>query len=104
MDLFCLEMFFQKRDQLLNKHLKDKYNETFKVVEKIVNEWDSFDLLAIYCPDDEYEFEIKRIVSANFAVNNAEELAGKINGILYKTFEEDFKKSQDSLAIDSILT
>ncbi|MGG3891214.1 DUF1871 family protein [Metabacillus fastidiosus] len=88
----------------MNKHLKDKYNETFKVVEKIVNEWDPVDLLAIDCPDDEYEFEIQRIVSATLAVNNAEELAGKINEILYKAFEEDFKKSKDCLAIaDKIL-
>lgn len=82
-----------------NKHLKDKYNETLKVVEKIVIEWDPVDLLAIDCPDDEYAFEIQRITSAALGANTAEQLAGKINVILYKAFEEDFKKSKDCLMI-----
>lgn len=87
-----------------NKHLKDNYNETFKVVKKIVNEWDPVDLLSIDCPEDEYEFEIQQIVSATRSLNNVEELAGKINEILYKAFEEDFKKSKDCLMIaDKIL-
>nr|WP_106779137.1 DUF1871 family protein [Lysinibacillus timonensis] len=82
-----------------NKHRKDKYNETLKVVEKIVNEWDPVNLLAIDCPDDEYEFEIQQITSATIGANTAKELAGKINVILYKAFEEDFKKSNDCLMI-----
>lgn len=87
-----------------NKHRKDKYNETLKVVEKIVNEWDPVNLLAIDCPDDEYEFEIQQITSATIRANTAEELAGRINDILYKAFEEDFKKSNDCLMIaDKIL-
>jgi hypothetical protein len=75
MELMSLEIFFQKElkgDQLLNKHHKDKYHETFIIVEKIVNEWDPVDVLAFDCPDDEYEFEILRIVSATLSVNNAE--------------------------------
>ncbi|WP_338752662.1 DUF1871 family protein [Bacillus sp. FJAT-52991] len=82
-----------------NEHLKDKYSKTFKVVENVVNEWDPVDLLAIDCPNDEYDFEIQRIVSATLSVNNAEELAKKINDILYKAFEENFKKSKDCLRI-----
>jgi hypothetical protein len=47
---------------LSNKHLKDKYNETFKVVKKIVNEWNPVGLLPS-APEDEYELEIARIVA-----------------------------------------
>lgn len=87
-----------------NEHLKDNYGKTCKVVEEIVNEWDPFGLLAVGCPDDEYKFEIQRIVSATLRVNNAEELAVKMNEILYKSFEEDFKKSEDCLMFaDKIL-
>ena len=87
-----------------NKHLKGEYNETFEVIQKIINEWDPLDLLTIDCPDDEYEFEIKRIASATLNENNAEKLAGKINDILYKAFEGDFKKKNDcSMIADKIL-
>ena len=87
-----------------NRHLKGKYNETFEVVQKVINEWDPLDLLAIDCPHDEYEFEIQRIVSATLNENTADKLAGKINDILYKAFEDDFKKRNDcSMIADKIL-
>ncbi|MBB2483237.1 DUF1871 family protein [Bacillus sp. APMAM] len=71
---------------------------------KIINEWDPLDLLALDCPDDEYESEIQRIVSATLNGNNAEKLAEKIIEILYKVFEEDLKKTNDCLQIaDKIL-
>ncbi|MCM3791458.1 YugE family protein [Domibacillus indicus] len=83
-----------------HKHLKDKFKKTLQVVGKIINEWDPMSLLALDCPDDEYEFEIHRIASAALQVNNAEELAERIN----KAFEDDYKKSKDCLMIaDKIL-
>ncbi|OCA90317.1 DUF1871 family protein [Pseudobacillus wudalianchiensis] len=78
-----------------NKHFKDKYSEIFKMVERKINEWAPLNLLAIYCPDDEYEFEIQQIVSATLSANDIEELAGEINGI----FVEEFRKSKGSLMI-----
>jgi hypothetical protein len=90
---------------MLKKRLKDKYNDTFEVVKKIINEWDPLNLLALDCPDDEYESEIQLIVSATLNENNTEKLAEKINEILYKSFEEDFKKSNDCFqTADKILT
>lgn len=83
-----------------HKHLKDKFKKTLQVVGKIINEWDPMGLLALDCPDDEYEFEIHRIASADLEENNAEELAERIN----KAFEDNYKKSKDCLMIaDKIL-
>ncbi|WP_050181296.1 DUF1871 family protein [Domibacillus robiginosus] len=85
---------------MAHKHLKDRFKKALQVVGKIINEWDPMDLLALDCPDDEYEFEIQRIASAALRVNNAEELAETIN----KAFEGDYKKSKDCLLIaDKIL-
>ncbi|WP_152394271.1 DUF1871 family protein [Paenibacillus guangzhouensis] len=67
----------------------------FTVVKEIIDNWDPIGLLAIHCPDDEYESEIREIVTALSYTTNAEELASKINNILYQAFEEDFKKSND---------
>ncbi|WML45434.1 DUF1871 family protein [Neobacillus sp. PS3-40] len=82
-----------------NKHLKGKYNDAFEVIQEIINEWDPLDLLSLDCPDDEYESEIQRIVSATLNKDNADKMAEKINEILYKTFGDDFKKSNDCLQI-----
>lgn len=71
---------------------------------KKIIEWDPLDLLALDCPDDEYESEIQQIVSATLNKNNADKLAKKINEILYKSFEDDFRKSNDCFQIaDQIL-
>jgi glycine betaine/choline ABC-type transport system substrate-binding protein len=69
----------------------------FTVVKEIIDKWDPFDLLAIYSPDDEYECEIREIVTALSHITKVEELAEEINSILYQAFEEDFKKSNDCL-------
>ena len=45
-----------------NKELKEKYDKTFKLVKRIINNWDPIGLLPSV-PDDEYEMEIGRIVS-----------------------------------------
>jgi len=90
---------------LSNKRSKGKYENTFEEVKKIINEWDPLDLLTLDCPDDEYESEIQRIVSATILNgNHADKLAEKINEILYKAFEEDFKRTNNCLQIaDKIL-
>jgi hypothetical protein len=84
---------------LSNKHLKGKYNDAFEVVQKIINEWDPLDLLALDCPDDEYESEVQLIVSATLNKDNVDKIAEKINEIFYKAFEDDFKKSNDCLKV-----
>jgi len=76
----------------------------YTVVKEIIDKWDPFDLLAIHCPDDEYDSEIREIVVALSNLSNAEELAAEINKILYQAFNEDFRKSSDcSLIAHEIL-
>ena len=72
---------------------------TFSRVKEVIDEWDPFNLLAIYCPEDEYDKEIKEIVEILPKVKGAVELASEINKIMYKALDEDFKKSEDCLMI-----
>ncbi|WP_407083138.1 DUF1871 family protein [Paenibacillus aurantius] len=51
-----------------------------------MDRWDPFDLLATHCPDDEYETEIREIVTALSGTTTAEKLAVKIKDILYRAF------------------
>ncbi|OCA92579.1 DUF1871 family protein [Pseudobacillus wudalianchiensis] len=89
---------------MVNKFLKDNYKKTFTIVEEIINQWDPLDLLAIDCPCDEYEFEIRQVAAAALRIDNAEELVREITEILYKAFDEDFKKSKDCLEIANKIT
>ncbi|OGX68167.1 MAG: hypothetical protein A2189_01525 [Paenibacillus sp. RIFOXYA1_FULL_44_5] len=72
---------------------------TFALVKGVIDEWDPFDLLALECPDDEYDNEISDIVEILLSVKDAEELATAIDQIMFKAFDEDFRKSQECLHI-----
>lgn len=71
----------------------------FSLVKEVIDEWVPFNLLVIHCLDDEYDEEIKEIVEVLPKVKDAEVLAISINQIMYKAFDEDFKKSKDCLMI-----
>jgi hypothetical protein len=71
----------------------------FSLVKEVIDEWDPFGLLAIHCPEDEYDEEIKDIVEVLPKVNDVAELANEINRIMYKSFNDDFKKSEDCLMV-----
>lgn len=60
----------------------------FKIVKKIVDEWDPMKLLAMECPDDEYHPEIEKITALLPEVKNVEELADKINQIFTFAFDK----------------
>ncbi len=76
-----------------NKHLKEKYNATFNIVKKIVNEWDPVGLLPS-APDDEYEFEIARIVSLLSNVDTVNTLSDGIAQIFTKAFGWSFSEEE----------
>ncbi|WP_226535930.1 DUF1871 family protein [Fictibacillus halophilus] len=71
----------------------------FSLVKEVINEWDPFDLLAIHCPEDEYDEEIHEIVKVLPNIKDEEELARGIEQIMSKAFDKDFKKSKDCLMI-----
>jgi hypothetical protein len=71
----------------------------FSIVKKVIDEWDPFNLLAIHCPDDEYDEEIQDIVEVLPRIKDAEEMANEINRIMFKAFDKDFKKSNDCLMV-----
>jgi hypothetical protein len=78
---------------LSNKELKEKYNELFKLVKKIVNDLDPIGLLPS-APDDEYEMEIGRIVALLSRVDSVDALAEGIGVIFTKAFDWSFTKEE----------
>ncbi|MTH55012.1 DUF1871 family protein [Bacillus mangrovi] len=74
-----------------NKH--NQYKDTFTEIKKIVNEWDPMELLPS-APDDEYEYEIGRIVSLVSKVDSINSLADGISHIFTKAFSENFTKEK----------
>ena len=69
-----------------NKKLKARYNQTFKVVKRIINDWDPIGLLPP-APDDEYEMEIGRIVVLLHKAESANILAVEIGSIFNQSFD-----------------
>ena len=69
-----------------NKELKEKYDKTFKLIKRIINNWDPIGLLPS-APDDEYEMEIGRIVSLLNKAESVNVFAGGISSTFNKYFD-----------------
>ncbi|RXI96760.1 DUF1871 family protein [Anaerobacillus alkaliphilus] len=82
---------------ITKEELKIKYNNQFKLVKEFVNDWDPIGLLPA-APDDEYEFEIARIVTLLRQAKSPEALATGIASIFTKAFGQDFGK-EDCLQV-----
>ncbi|UOQ46833.1 DUF1871 family protein [Gracilibacillus caseinilyticus] len=72
---------------------KEKYNEIFDVVKKVINEWDPIGVLP-YAPDDEYKFEVAKVVTLLSKVENVEELSDGLAKIFKKALEWNFTKEE----------
>ncbi|WP_227938175.1 DUF1871 family protein [Alkalihalobacillus deserti] len=80
-----------------NKELKEKYNKLFNIIKKIVNDWDPIGLLPS-APDDEYEFEVAKIVTLLNKADSVESLADGIATIFTKSFDWSLTK-EDCLPV-----
>jgi hypothetical protein len=67
-----------------------KLKQRYEIVRKCINELDPMGLIALGCPDDEYEPEILKILPRIPACRDAAELAGIIAEIFRIRFSEDF--------------
>lgn len=76
---------------------KEKYNELLKVVKQVVNAWDPIGVLPD-APDDEYEFEIGKIVALLNKVGTVDALSDGIGMIFTKALDRNFSK-KDCLPI-----
>ncbi|MCA1063733.1 DUF1871 family protein [Rossellomorea sp. AcN35-11] len=83
----------RERSFLSNKYMKEKYNETFNIVKKIINDWDPVGLLPS-APEDEYEIEIARIVSLLYKADSVITLADGIGQIFTKAFDWSFTEEE----------
>lgn len=63
-------------------------NKFFQIVKEVIDEWNPVDLLS-HTPEDEYEPEIRDIVSRLPTVNFVDELAAVIHEIFIKWFGEN---------------
>ncbi|MTD31173.1 DUF1871 family protein [Planomicrobium sp. YIM 101495] len=58
-------------------------------MKKVVDKWDPIDLLAMDCPPDEYDPEIRDIVKLLDRTTSADELAAGIRNVFIEWFGED---------------
>jgi len=61
----------------------------YVLVKEVIDEWDPIGLLGMGCPDDEYDPEIGDIVRLLSNIKSVDELAGGINKVFIKWFDED---------------
>ncbi|WP_078410766.1 DUF1871 family protein [Priestia abyssalis] len=66
----------------------------FTLVKEVIDEWDPLNLLAIHCPDDEYDGEIGDIVKLLPNVKSVDELSLGIHKVFVKWFGEDFLEAE----------
>ncbi|NIK80577.1 hypothetical protein FHS15_005768 [Paenibacillus castaneae] len=80
----------------------------FQIVKMFVDQWDPFGLLAMDCPPDEYESEIRRItiyITKHLNDLDAFELEKHIRSIFEDNFEEEVAQDQRSVDVaDAIFT
>lgn len=60
-------------------------------VKRIINNWNPAEIYPLL--DDEYSYEIKKLVDLTSATKSKEELAKKIYDLFYGTFGKEFRKS-----------
>lgn len=63
--------------------------EILNTVKKVIDEWDPLELLAMNCPDDEYDTEISDIVKLLPNVKSIDELSIGIHKVFVKWFGQD---------------
>ncbi|MDQ0062697.1 hypothetical protein [Paenibacillus harenae] len=78
----------------------------FQIVKKFIDQWDPFGLLAIECPPDEYESEIRRItiyITKHLNDLDVHELEKHIRSTFEDTFEEDVVQDQRSVDVTNAI-
>lgn len=86
-------------EKMTNKNFRHQYDEAFAVVQAVINEWDPIGLMAMDCPEDEYESEIQHVTTAAFRATTPTHLAEEIDAIFTKFFEGTYKKRSDSIEV-----
>jgi len=60
----------------------------FEIVKKAIDEWDSYNLLKMGCPNDEYDIESKEIANKLNCENNIQDIAYIISDIFSNSFDD----------------
>jgi hypothetical protein len=75
-----------------NDFLKKQYFKDFEELRKMMNDWDPMALVALGCPEDEYDEYTNRVLSILYRYKgNPNEVQGKLSDYL-KLFDEDIKE------------
>lgn len=78
--------------------MKAYSKQIFQVVKRHIDKWDTFDLLCIHCPDDEYDGESKSISKKTTKYSTVKDIAI----IISKNFSSSFGEPctvKDSLIV-----
>jgi hypothetical protein len=69
---------------------REKQVDLFETIKKSIDKWDPYELLEIYCPDDEYDTESKEIANRIKLEKSIYEIAN----IISKVFTNSFNKPE----------
>ena len=68
------------------KELKETYKEQFGELRRIINVLDPEGLIEAECPEDEYDYEISRMLAGLFKCENERQVSILVVGIFNKAF------------------
>lgn len=72
----------------------------YEKIKKIIDEWYPIELLIINCPEDEYDYEIKKIVSSYYKNISESILGEKVYNIFIEEFDNEiFNKTKEECNI-----
>lgn len=83
--------------------MKILQQEIFFIIKEIINKWDPIGLLDDGAPDDEYSYEILRIVNKITKYNSADDLSNYIYKLFLKMFGDEVNsKAKEKTECDKI--
>lgn len=77
------------------KELKQIFNNDKTAISRLINAWDPIGLATVNeAPDDEYDYEATRVLSAVYKVADIQELAREIQNIFNGAFGSELTQEQ----------
>lgn len=74
--------------RIKSPQLREAYANEYLIIKKIIDKWDPIGLLELGCPDDEYDSEIREVVSLSLHAKSVDDLAIGIRQVFIKWFDE----------------
>ena len=73
-----------------------EYKLALQIVGTVIREWDPYSLLAIGCPDDEFDAEIASVVTQIPRIKSAQDASNVLSRVFSSAFEAEKFRPDDS--------